>query len=119
MVTAFGVCRFPPALLTGYCAKGSLDQIVRKKRLSVRRLLVCLMDAAAGVGHLHRHGVIHCDLAARNLLMDEQSVVKGVLCCVVLTIISKYISLLIIPSFVDSMRFRDGTRSNTIGNAII
>ena len=76
VVTAFGVCRFPPALLTGYCAKGSLDQIVRKKRLSVRRLLVCLMDAAAGVGHLHRHGVIHCDLAARNLLMDEQSVVK-------------------------------------------
>jgi serine/threonine protein kinase len=77
VVSAVGVCRAPPALLTEYCALGSLDRLVQLRRFSLRRLLVVLMDAAAGVHHLHTHGVIHCDLAARNLLMHASSVVKG------------------------------------------
>lgn len=42
-----------------------------KVRHSARRLVQLAAEAAAGVAHLHAHGVIHRDLACRNLLVDE------------------------------------------------
>jgi serine/threonine protein kinase len=48
----------------------------RRARLGPAGLLRVLVQAAAGVMHLHREGVIHRDLAARNLLLDAEGVVK-------------------------------------------
>lgn len=33
-------------------------------------------DIAAGMGHLHAEGIVHRDLATRNLLLDENMNVK-------------------------------------------
>jgi tRNA A-37 threonylcarbamoyl transferase component Bud32 len=40
-------------------------------RHSALRLVKLASEAAAGVAHLHAHGIIHRDLACRNLLVDE------------------------------------------------
>jgi len=70
------------ALVTKYMAGGSLyDLLVHSKspqfdaegtvRHSALRLVKLASEAAAGVAHLHAHGIIHRDLACRNLLVDE------------------------------------------------
>ena len=66
----------PPALVAEYCAGGSLDEYVKRRRPSYRKLLVMARDVADGLQHLHKHSIIHRDLAARNLLMTEKRVIK-------------------------------------------
>lgn len=34
------------------------------------------LDAARGLQHLHKHGIVHRDFAARNLLMTAQVKLK-------------------------------------------
>ena len=41
-----------------------------------RALVGVACDAAAGVAHLHRSGVVHRDIAARNVLLDAQMTAK-------------------------------------------
>jgi len=60
-------------IVTQFCAKGSLHQayIVRRDPFTHAETCRILRDAALGVLHLHKEHVIHRDIAARNILLDE------------------------------------------------
>ena len=49
-----------------------MDVFVRQHPPNRRQLLVMALDAARGLQHLHKHGIVHRDFAARNLLMTAQ-----------------------------------------------
>ncbi len=70
-----GACPTPPtlALITEYCAKGSLYNLLHSPTVSLTWLDVVhiALGAARGMQHLHKHGVIHRDLKSSNLLLDE------------------------------------------------
>lgn len=78
IVMFLGVCLNPPALVTEYCAKGSLYNLLQSARvsnnkakmLSWKRLLTMAVEAALGMHYLHRHNVEHRDLKSPNLLVD-------------------------------------------------
>lgn len=61
------------ALVTEYCSRGSLFELLVKGRARVPPALLVRMarDAAAGIRHLHRERIIHRDIAARNVLVSE------------------------------------------------
>jgi serine/threonine protein kinase len=61
-----------PAAVVEFCAGGSmLDVLYGSKRrdFSPTQLMNFAHDAACGLAHLHRHAVIHRDIAARNVLL--------------------------------------------------
>jgi serine/threonine protein kinase len=60
-------------IVTQFYSNGSLHDaiIVRKMLFAPRTKLRMLREAALGVIHLHKESVIHRDIAARNVLLDE------------------------------------------------
>ncbi|CAD7695677.1 unnamed protein product [Ostreobium quekettii] len=87
VVMFLGVCLDPPCIVTEYCARGSLLDVLAKakerpdvngKRLTWRRRLGMALDAAKGMNYLHSHipPVEHRDLKSPNLLVDEHWNVK-------------------------------------------
>ncbi|KAL4421755.1 hypothetical protein ABPG77_009738 [Micractinium sp. CCAP 211/92] len=86
VVQFIGVCTSPPAVVTEFCSRGSLLDVLRLARGSqqaaaaltwVRRLSMAL-DAAKGMLYLHAHSppIIHRDLKSPNLLVDSAWRVK-------------------------------------------
>lgn len=81
-----GACMDPPCLLFEYCAKSSLDRVLRtalgKPALAAKltwvRLLSMALDAAKGMLYLHTRvpPIAHRDLKSANLLVDSQWRVK-------------------------------------------
>lgn len=81
VVAFLGVCLEPPCIITEYCARGSLTDVLRGAKASPakaslldwpRRLNMAL-DAAKGMLYLHNHAppIIHRDLKSPNLLVDK------------------------------------------------
>lgn len=73
--------RIKYAIVSEYCPRGSLDELLygkRKTHISIRRKLLMLLDAARGLSHLHDDmiSIIHRDLAARNLLVSADWTIK-------------------------------------------
>jgi ankyrin repeat protein/predicted Ser/Thr protein kinase len=72
----YGTCTGPPlCIVTEYCSHGSLNALLYGENpdpnmvdSTVDR---CVVDAALGLYHLHANGVVHRDIAARNILVDE------------------------------------------------
>ena len=58
----------PPSLLT--CTRDTYDE---GTSFSFAQLLRILLDVASSAEHLHERGVMHGDLYAHNILIDEQS----------------------------------------------
>ena len=59
----------------------SLWDIVRSPRgrsgmVDMGRIAGYLVGAAAGLGHLHAHGVVHVDVSLKNVLVDEHHCAK-------------------------------------------
>lgn len=66
-----------PYLVLELMEGGSLGDLVRRAGpRPVRETLRMLRDAARGLAHAHRHGVVHRDLKPDNLLLDRGGNVK-------------------------------------------
>jgi tRNA A-37 threonylcarbamoyl transferase component Bud32 len=77
VVALVGYCERPHlCICVEFCSGGSLDVYLRAHRTPLKRLLKWAADAAAGVEHLHRHNVVHRDLAVRNLLLTFENDIK-------------------------------------------
>lgn len=105
LLRCLGVAIMPPAacLVTEYCQGGSLFEVLRAERerdgeagsqeeqhgaaatrREWRRALLgsyparlrLMLDCAAGVAHLHRHGLVHGDIKSLNFLLTGEGAVK-------------------------------------------
>ncbi|EFN51103.1 hypothetical protein CHLNCDRAFT_14990, partial [Chlorella variabilis] len=86
VVNFLGVCHLPPCILTEYCSRGSLAEVLIRARQSARlaaeltwrRRLAMALDAALGMLYLHNRPapIVHRDLKSPNLLVEESWRVK-------------------------------------------
>ncbi|BDA49709.1 probable LIM domain-containing serine/threonine-protein ki at C-terminar half [Coccomyxa sp. Obi] len=60
-------------LILEYCDHGSFDNAIRagKYMSDLTNGILCLMDVAAGMEHLHSLGVLHADLKGANVLLKS------------------------------------------------
>ncbi|CAK9153933.1 unnamed protein product [Ilex paraguariensis] len=80
VVQFIGACTKPPSLciVTEYMSGGSVYDYLHKQKGTFRlpSLLKVAIDISKGMNYLHQNNIIHRDLKAANLLMDENEVVK-------------------------------------------
>nr|XP_029151496.1 serine/threonine-protein kinase STY46 isoform X2 [Arachis hypogaea] len=80
VVQFIGACTKPPRLciVTEFMSGGSVYDYLHKRKGSFKfpTLLKVAIDVAKGMNYLHQHEIIHRDLKAANLLMDENGIVK-------------------------------------------
>ncbi|KAL4458293.1 hypothetical protein ABPG75_013158 [Micractinium tetrahymenae] len=86
VVSFMGLCTVPPCILTEYCSRGSLYDVLRQAnrdaeaaaQLTWQRRLSMLFDAARGLLYLHKREppIIHHDVKSPNLLVDRNWIVK-------------------------------------------
>ncbi|XP_009588108.1 serine/threonine-protein kinase STY46 isoform X1 [Nicotiana tabacum] len=80
VVQFIGACTRPPNLciVTEYMSGGSVYDYLHKRKGSFKlpTLLKVAIDVAKGMNYLHQNNIIHRDLKAANLLMDENEVIK-------------------------------------------
>jgi serine/threonine protein kinase len=77
LVTFYGVCDDPPAIILQFCDEGSLlDRLYGPRAadnpdLTPTELRAIALGTARGLHHLHHARVIHRDVAARNVLLHD------------------------------------------------
>ncbi|XP_015575658.1 serine/threonine-protein kinase STY46 isoform X3 [Ricinus communis] len=80
VVQFIGACTRPPSLciVTEFMCGGSMFDFLHKQKqsLDLQSLLRVAIDVSKGMNYLHQNNIIHRDLKAANLLMDENKVVK-------------------------------------------
>ncbi|KAJ9673432.1 hypothetical protein PVL29_023163 [Vitis rotundifolia] len=80
IVQFIGACTRPPSLciVTEFMSGGSVYDFLHKQKGSFKlpSLLKVAIDVSKGMNYLHQNDIIHRDLKAANLLMDENKVVK-------------------------------------------
>ncbi|GMJ05640.1 serine/threonine/tyrosine kinase 46 [Hibiscus trionum] len=80
VVQFIGACTKPPNLciVTEFMSGGSVYDYLHKQRgvFKLPTLLKVAIDVSKGMNYLHQNNIIHRDLKAANLLMDENEVVK-------------------------------------------
>ncbi|KAG6778019.1 hypothetical protein POTOM_017863 [Populus tomentosa] len=80
VVQFIGACTKPPSLciVTEFMYGGSVYDYLHKQRgvFKLPNLLKVAIDVSKGMDYLHQNNIIHRDLKAANLLMDENEVVK-------------------------------------------
>ncbi|KAL7118478.1 hypothetical protein ACP275_02G004100 [Erythranthe tilingii] len=80
VVQFIGACTKPPNLciVTEYMPGGSVYDYLHKQKgtFKLPNLLKVAIDISKGMNYLHQNNIIHRDLKAANLLMDENEVVK-------------------------------------------
>jgi serine/threonine protein kinase len=73
--------RVSAATVQGNCAGGALlgylrDLRARDQRLGRRQTIEMMLQTACGVRHLHQQHIVHRDIAARNMLLAHNGVIK-------------------------------------------
>lgn len=63
-------------IVIDFCAGGSLDTYLQARQTSQLEKIDISLDVAEGVYHLHRHNIVHRDLAVRNLLLSADGTVR-------------------------------------------
>ncbi|MBK9156226.1 MAG: protein kinase [Chloracidobacterium sp.] len=58
-------------LVLEYLEGGDLQKVCREGTLTLRQALRYIEQTCAGLGHAHRHGVIHRDIKPQNLLLTK------------------------------------------------
>ncbi|XP_077246744.1 serine/threonine-protein kinase STY46-like isoform X2 [Tasmannia lanceolata] len=80
VVQFIGACTKPPSLciVTEYMSGGSVYDFLHKQKgvFKLPSLIKVAIDVSKGMNYLHQNNIIHRDLKAANLLMDENEVVK-------------------------------------------
>ncbi|CAN6463934.1 unnamed protein product [Victoria cruziana] len=80
VVQFIGACTKPPTLciVTEFMSGGSVYDFLHKQKgvFKLPALLRVAIDVSKGMNYLHQNNIIHRDLKAANLLMDENEVVK-------------------------------------------
>ncbi|XP_075474175.1 serine/threonine-protein kinase STY46-like isoform X2 [Primulina tabacum] len=80
VVQFLGACTRPPNLciVTEFMSGGSVYDYLHKQKgtFKLPSLLKVAVDVSRGMNYLHQNNIIHRDLKAANLLMDENEVVK-------------------------------------------
>ncbi|KAK9286148.1 hypothetical protein L1049_014530 [Liquidambar formosana] len=80
VVQFIGACTKPPSLciVTEFMSGGSVYDYLHKQKgvFKLPSLLRVAIDVSKGMNYLHQNNIIHRDLKAANLLMDENEVVK-------------------------------------------
>lgn len=80
VVQFIGACTRPPNLciVTEFMCGGSVYDYLHKQKgaFKLPSLLKVAVDVSKGMNYLHQNNIIHRDLKAANLLMDENDVVK-------------------------------------------
>ncbi|KAE8008835.1 hypothetical protein FH972_005308 [Carpinus fangiana] len=80
VVQFIGACTKPPSLciVTEFMSGGSVYDYLHKQKgvFKLPSLLKVAIDVSKGMDYLHQNNIIHRDLKAANLLMDENEVVK-------------------------------------------
>lgn len=80
VVQFIGACTRPPNLciVTEFMSGGSVYDYLHKQKgaFKLPSLLKVAIDVSKGMNYLHQNNIIHRDLKAANLLMDENEVVK-------------------------------------------
>ncbi|KAE9447412.1 hypothetical protein C3L33_20693, partial [Rhododendron williamsianum] len=80
VVQFIGACTKPPTfcIVTEFMFGGSVYDYLHKQKgtFKLPSLLRVALDISKGMNYLHQNNIIHRDLKAANLLMDENEVVK-------------------------------------------
>ncbi|KAL6052703.1 protein kinase [Balamuthia mandrillaris] len=73
VVQFLGVCLRQPnlCLVSEYIPDGDLLHLLRNNNLFLRTKLELALGIAAGMTHLHKENIVHCDLSARNCLVTR------------------------------------------------
>jgi Protein tyrosine and serine/threonine kinase len=81
----YGICIAPGqplALVTEFIAGGNLHSylLLHGRNLRDRDLLSLSRDLASGIDHLHKHNILHADVAARNCLIVSRQPMRLRIC---------------------------------------
>ncbi|KAI4320930.1 hypothetical protein MLD38_034362 [Melastoma candidum] len=80
VVSFIGACTKPPRLciVTEYMSGGSVFYFLQRQKtvLELSTVLRLAIEVSKGMDYLHKNKIVHRDLKAANLLMDEHGVVK-------------------------------------------
>jgi len=71
VVLFYGASGNPFSIVTEFMAGGSLSSLLKDKEKILPPILQMADQIAKGMHHLHSEGIIHRDLSARNILVDE------------------------------------------------
>ncbi|SCU83012.1 LANO_0B08108g1_1 [Lachancea nothofagi CBS 11611] len=63
-------------ILLEYCSQGSLRDLIKRGPVDENECKTYIKQTLHGLRYLHEQGVIHRDIKAANLLLDDQNVVK-------------------------------------------
>ena len=71
-------CNNPLAVVSEYCAGGSLYNVLhqQKKKLTLLEVLTYASDMAAGLSYLHAQHIVHRDVKSLNMLLDRHNNIK-------------------------------------------
>jgi hypothetical protein len=70
VIQPIGLCSKPLCVVMMFCERGSLSKVLASRSPpSLERRVAILRDVASGMHHVAREGLIHKDLAARNVLL--------------------------------------------------
>jgi len=76
ITTLYAVCLSPLLIVTEFVENGSLDKFLHKTNVSFGQIIQILKDITAGMHHLAAEGIVHKDLAARNVLISKDGTAK-------------------------------------------